>query len=132
MRRMLLLALIALAGCGTTDQSKESNHAYEYGNHDFYFSGMHYKVLQREYGGIFAINITLDSLKFQSYMIDSSKFVTRFKVNAKGRVIDKEYIEPMDSVNYYYTKLLKFDPLNDVDSFFKYRNLYAKALIYNK
>lgn len=78
---LAFILLVALFGCDNTRNENEKKYAYEYGDHDVYFSGMHYKVLQRSYGSLFVINITLDSLKLLNYKVDTStQLATRYRI----------------------------------------------------
>lgn len=133
-----------IGACGKLPPSEQRQDAqWSLGDYDYYCAGMHYKVLSRYAGGVTVINITLDSLKLQEYQFVFRDSIATYGGGGASGAVEltggfykgSSFNQPVsysDSDSYYYAKLLKFDPLNDVDSFFKYINLYTKSLNNNK
>lgn len=138
MRLMLLLILSALIACNESDveikQQKPtlfSNDPFYKANIDtfsFYDNGMHYRMYYGRMSGytrgttMYIVNITLDSLKLQEYMIYTNKFVTRYRISQIGHAIS-DSSKYYDSITTYYLKKGNYNK----DSFFRYQNLYCKS-----
>lgn len=101
---LAFILIIALSGCNESDVAVKQQKPMLFNNDPFYKTNID------------------TSLKFQSYIIDSSKFVTRYRISQTCHTIS-------DSSKYYYsiiTHYLQKGTYNK-DSFYKYQNLYCRS-----